>query len=127
MQNARSTAGASLCTAPAPRRQTSAAPRHRHQEFIPFLNWINRETPAGREVHLIVDNYATQEHPKSVARAAHALSFTDLRLLAQRGRGLLRQLTQRRLKRGVFNGVADLQTAINWFLQEINASPKPFI
>src|SRR5204862_7143861 len=38
--------------------------RHRHQEFIRFLNKINRETPAGRELHLIVDNYATQKHPK---------------------------------------------------------------
>jgi transposase len=38
--------------------------RHRHQEFIRFLNKINREIPAGRELHLIVDNYATHKHPK---------------------------------------------------------------
>src|SRR6202165_5053083 len=38
--------------------------RHRHQEFIRFLNKINRETPAGRELHLIVDNYETHKHPK---------------------------------------------------------------
>ena len=38
--------------------------RHRHQEFILFLNKINRETPAERELHLIVDNYATHKHPK---------------------------------------------------------------
>src|SRR6185312_1685093 len=38
--------------------------RHRHQEFIRFLNKINRETLAGRELHLIVDNYATHKHPK---------------------------------------------------------------
>src|SRR5438105_4869954 len=38
--------------------------RHRHQEFIRFLNKINRETPARRELHLIVDNYATHKHPK---------------------------------------------------------------
>jgi hypothetical protein len=42
--------------------------RHRHQEFIRFLNKINRETPAGRELHLIVDNYATHKHPKSRSR-----------------------------------------------------------
>jgi transposase len=41
--------------------------RHRHQEFIHFLNKINRETPAGRELHLIVDNYATHKHPKVLA------------------------------------------------------------
>jgi hypothetical protein len=40
--------------------------RHRHQEFIRFLNKINRETPAAPELHLIVDNYATHKHPKSV-------------------------------------------------------------
>ena len=38
--------------------------RHRHQEFIRFLNKINRETPAGRELYLIVENYATHKHPK---------------------------------------------------------------
>src|SRR5437588_7289929 len=38
--------------------------RHRHQEFIRFLNKINRETPAKSELHLIVDNYATHKHPK---------------------------------------------------------------
>jgi transposase len=42
--------------------------RHRHQEFIRFLNKINRETPAQRELHLIVDNYATHKHPKSLPR-----------------------------------------------------------
>jgi len=41
--------------------------RHRHQEFIRFLNRINRETLAEREVHLIVDNYATHKHPKVCA------------------------------------------------------------
>src|ERR1700730_9227073 len=38
--------------------------RHRHQEFIRFLNKINRETAAGREHHLIVDNYGTHKHPR---------------------------------------------------------------
>src|SRR5277367_4450735 len=42
--------------------------RHRHQEFIRFLNKINRDTPAGREVHVIVDNYATHKDPKSLPR-----------------------------------------------------------
>src|SRR6266404_2917741 len=43
---------------------SSAMARHRHQEFIRFLNKINRETPGGRELHLIVDNYATHKHPR---------------------------------------------------------------
>jgi transposase len=37
--------------------------RHRHQQFIRFLNKVNRETPAERELHLIVDNHATHKHP----------------------------------------------------------------
>ena len=83
--------------------------RHRHQEFIRFLNKINRETPAGRELHLIVDNYATHKHPKVRAWLERhpQVPFPlhpDLGLLAQRGRGLLRQTDQaaaqaRRLQR----------------------------
>jgi hypothetical protein len=37
--------------------------RHRHQEFIRFLNQINRRTPPDLDLHLIVDNYATHKHP----------------------------------------------------------------
>jgi hypothetical protein len=72
--------------------------RHRHQEFIRFLNKINRETPAKRELHLIVDNYATHKHPKvrawRLARTASEGPFPlhpDLRILAECSRGLLRQ------------------------------------
>jgi hypothetical protein len=70
--------------------------RHRHQEFIRFLNKINRETPAECELHLIADNHATHKHPKGsrLARATQALPFPfhpDLGLLAQCGRGVLRQ------------------------------------
>jgi hypothetical protein len=41
--------------------------------------------------------------------------------------GFFAKLTRRRLKRGVFTGIADLQAAINRFLQETNANPKPFV
>ena len=73
--------------------------RHRHQEFIRFLNQINRETPAGRELHLIVDNYATHKASQGagLARTASEVPFPlhpDLGVMAQRGRGLLRQTDQ---------------------------------
>ena len=63
--------------------------RHRHHEFIRFLNKINRQTPAERQVHLIVDNYATHKHPQGsrLARPASAVRLplhSDLGLLAQR-------------------------------------------
>ena len=38
--------------------------RHRHQEFIRFLNAIEREVPDGKIVHVILDNYAAHKHPK---------------------------------------------------------------
>jgi hypothetical protein len=38
--------------------------RHRHQEFIRFLNAIEAEVPAGKLVHVILDNYAAHKHPK---------------------------------------------------------------
>jgi transposase len=50
--------------------------RHRHDEFIKFLNQINRETPADKEIHLILDNYATHKHPKVQAWLARHPRFT---------------------------------------------------
>jgi len=106
--------------------------RHRHQEFIRFLNKINREIPAEREVHLIVDNYATHKHPKVRAWLARHRRFhfhftpTSASWL-NAVEGFLAKLTRRRLKRGVFKGIADLQAAINRFLRETNDNPKPFV
>ena len=106
--------------------------RHRHQEFIRFLNRINRETPAGRAVHLIVDNYATHKHPKVRAWLARHPRFhfhftpTSASWL-NAVEGFFATLTKRRLQRGVFKGIVDLQAAINRFLDEHNENPKPFV
>src|SRR6202166_3127289 len=105
--------------------------RHRHQEFIRFLNKINRETPAGRELHLIVDNYATHKHPKVQAWLGRHKRFhfhftpTSASWL-NAVEGLFAKLTRQRLKRGVFKGIVDLQAAINRYLAETNQNPKPF-
>ena len=48
--------------------------RHRHQEWLKFLQQIDAETPAGRELHLILDNYATHK----VARARKNLPNKNL-------------------------------------------------
>jgi hypothetical protein len=42
-------------------------PQHRHQEFISFLNAVERAVPPGKVIHAILDNYATHKHPKVVA------------------------------------------------------------
>ena len=73
--------------------------RHRHQEFIRFLNAVEAEVPAGKVVHAILDNYAVHKHPKVRAwlerHPRWTFHFTPtLRLLAQRRGGLLRQADQ---------------------------------
>ena len=70
--------------------------RHRHQEFIRFLNGIERQVPAGKVIHVILDNYAAHKHPKvrTWLGAPSPLGLplhADLVLLAERRRGLLRQ------------------------------------
>src|ERR1700748_1339741 len=106
--------------------------RHPHQEFIRFLNKINRETPAGQELHLIVDNYATHKHPKVRAwlerHPRFHFHFTPTSASWLNAvEGFFAKLTRQRLKRGVFNGIVDLQAAINRYLAETNDNPKPFI
>src|SRR5471032_311533 len=73
--------------------------RHRHQEFIRFLNAVEREVPAGKTVHAILDNYAAHKHPEVRKWLARHPRWTfplrgDLGLLAQRRRGLLRDPRQ---------------------------------
>jgi len=105
--------------------------RHRHQEFIRFLNAIEAEVPAGKMIHAILDNYATHKHLK-VRRwlARHprwTFHFTPTSASWLNAvEGLFAILTRRRLKRGVFRSVVDLQAAINRFLVEHNTHPKPF-
>ena len=106
--------------------------RHRHQEFIHFLNTIEAEVPAGKLVHVILDNYATHKllkvrawlkrHPRFVF---HFTPTSSSWLNAVEG--YFAKLTRRRLKRGVFRSVVDLQAAINRFLAETNHEPKLFI
>jgi len=105
--------------------------RHRHQEFIRFLNAIEAEVPAGKLVHVILDNYAAHKHPK-VRRwldrherfTFHFVPTSCSWLNAVEG--FFAKLSKRRLKRGIFRSVVDLQAAINRFVEETNQMPKPF-
>jgi transposase len=106
--------------------------RHRHQEFIRFLNAIEREVPAGKIIHVVLDNYAAHKHEKVRAWLArhprwtfHFTPTSSSWLNAVEG--FFAKLTRRRLKHGVFRSVVDLQAAINRFVMEHNHSPKPFI
>jgi len=107
-------------------------PRHRHEEFLKFLRTIEREVPAGLQVHLICDNYATHKHPAVRAwLAKHPrfhMHFTPtssswLNLVER----WFRELTDKALRRGVFHSVPDLIAKIEEYLAAHNENPRPFI
>ncbi len=105
--------------------------RHRHQEFIRFLNAIEAEVPAGKLVHAIVDNYATHKHPKVMQWLGRhprwTFHFTPTSTSWLNAvEGFFAKLTKQRLKRGVFHSLVALQAAIKRFLAEANADPRPF-
>jgi transposase len=106
--------------------------RHRHQEFIRFLNAVEAQLPIGKVVHAIVDNYAPHKHPKVqawLARHPHwVFHFTPTSASWLNAvESFFSVLTRRRLKRGAFCSITDLQAAINRYIEEHNGDPKPFI
>jgi len=87
--------------------------RHRHQEFIRFLNAIEAEVPAGKLIHVILDNYAAHKHPKVLTWLARhprfVFHFTPTSCSWLNAvETFFATLTRRRLKRGVFRSVFDL-------------------
>jgi transposase len=105
--------------------------RHRHQEFIRFLNAVETEVPAGKVIHAILDNYAVHKHSKVRAWLARhprwVFHFTPTSASWLNAvEGFFAKLTKRRLKRGMFRSIVDLQAAINRFLAETNDDPRPF-
>jgi len=105
--------------------------RHRHQEFIRFLNTIERKVPAGKLVHVILDNYAAHKHRKVIERLARHLRFTfhfipTSASWANAVEGFFAKLTKQRLKRSVFHSLVSLQAAINRYLTQANDEPRPF-
>jgi transposase len=105
--------------------------RHRNQEFIRFLNAIERRVPAGKLIRVILDNYAAHKHPnvrKSPARHPrwifHFAPTSCSWLNAVEG--FFARLTRRRLKRGAFPSLVSLQQAINRFIEHHNQEPMPF-
>jgi transposase len=107
-------------------------PRHRHQEFIKFLKQIDAETPPDLDLHLIVDNYATHKHPNVVKwlkrhRRFHMhfipTSSSWLNLVER----WFREITDKRIRRGVFKSVEQLIAAIQSYIENHNSDPKPFV
>jgi transposase len=106
--------------------------RHRHQEFIRFLNAVEAAVPAGKLIHAILDNYAVHKHPKVWAwlerHPRWTFHFTPTSCSWLNAvEGFFATLSKRRLKRGSFASLVDLQAAINRYLDEANTDPKPFV
>jgi transposase len=107
-------------------------PRHRHQEWIKFLKQIDVSTPANLDLHLIVDNYATHKHPNVLKwlkkHPRFHLHFTPtssswLNVIER----WFRDITQNRLRNGVFRSVLELERAIRHYIDYHNANPKTFV
>jgi transposase len=106
--------------------------RHRHQEFIRFLNAVERQVPAGKTIHVILDNYAAHKHPKVRGwldrHPRWTFHFTPTSASWLNAvEGFFAKLTRRKLKRGVFPSLVALQAAINDVIVRHNQSPKPFV
>jgi transposase len=106
-------------------------PQHRHQEWLKFLKKIDRETPPELDLHLIIDNYATHKHPKVQSwlkrHKRFHIHFTPtssswLNMIER----WFRELTDKRLRRGVFKSVAQLIEAIESYIAEHNENPIAF-
>ena len=107
-------------------------PRHRHEEFLKFLRTIDKEVPKNLRIHLILDNYATHTHPNVTAwltkHPRFELHFTPTSSswlnMVERFFG---KLTDKAIRRGVFQSVPDLITAIEAYLAAANDHPTPFV
>jgi transposase len=107
-------------------------PRHRAKEFIRFLRRIDRCVQKHLDIHLVLDNYGTHKTPEVKAWLAKhrrfKLHFTPTSAswlnLVER---FFAQITTRRIRRGVFTSVAELEEAIHDYLDRHNCDPKPFV
>jgi transposase len=107
-------------------------PRHRHQEFLRFLDRLEASVDPTLAVHIILDNYGTHKHPQVkswfAAHSRYHLHFTPT------GSSWLNQIerwfaeiTAKRIRRGTFRSVRELIRAIEGYIRETNKNPKPFI
>jgi len=106
--------------------------RHCHIEWLKFLKQIDNQTPQDKALHLIADNYATHKHPKVQQWLAKhpriTMHFTPTSAswlnMVER---FFRDISEKRLRRGVFTSVPELTAAIDEYVAHHNTNPKPFI
>ena len=106
--------------------------RHRNQEFVRFLNKVDRTVAADLDIHVILDNYGTHTHANVQQWLEHHpryhLHFTPTGAswvnLVER---FFSEITERRLRRGTFRSVPELVGAITSYIKIRNRAPKPFV
>jgi transposase len=107
-------------------------PKHRHQEFLKFLRILDKEFPKELSLHLVLDNYGTHKKKEVIEwlekHPRFKLHFTPtssswLNLVER----WFKELTDKRIRRGVFRSVSELIASIEEFLEVNNENPKPFI
>lgn len=110
---------------------TRCRSKHRHQEFLGFLGQIDKQTPEGCDLHLVIDNYASHKHPKvRIWLARHPrfhVHFTPTysSWLNQVERWFA-IITQRAIRRGSFRSTKELTQRIEEFVQRYNRNAQPF-
>src|SRR5258708_2732626 len=106
--------------------------RHRSAEFRRFLDTIEAQVPADLDVHLILDNYGTHKtaiiRKWLLTRPRFQVHFTPtygswLNLVER----WFAELTNKRIRRGVFRSVRELEAAIRKYIDVHNEEPKPFV
>jgi len=110
---------------------TQCKPRHRHQEFLAFLNHLDRNVPASLTIHLIADNYATHKHPRVKAWLArhpryhihYTPTYSSWLNQVERWFGLI---TQQAIRRGSFRSVRELVHKIDQYVAHHNRHKRPF-
>ena len=106
--------------------------QHRHQEFIEFLNQVNKNVPKELDVHVILDNYATHKHPKVVAWLSRNKRFTfhftpTYSSWLNQVERWFGKITDKAIRRGSFKSVKQLVRKINEFIEHYNKKAKPFM
>lgn len=106
-------------------------PRHRHQEFIRFLQIINTKTPPDLALHLIVDNYGTHKHQRVQSWLKRHPRF-QLHFIPTSSSWLnmverwFGEITSKQIRRGSFRNVKELIMIIEQFIENHNQNPKVF-
>jgi transposase len=106
--------------------------RHRAREFLAFLRHVDRETPAGLDLHVVMDNYSTHKTKQVCAWFARHPRFhvhftpTSASWLNQVERWFA-LLSEQQIRRGTHRSTVQLERAIRDYLKTYNADPRPFV